>query len=33
MNPGSGDASVWSIDQQVGLFSLFGDVDALIGVA
>lgn len=32
MNPGSGDASVWSIDQQVGLFSLFGDVDALIGV-
>lgn len=32
MNPGSGDASVWSIDQQVGLFSLFGDVDALVGV-
>ena len=32
MNPGSGDASVWSIDQQVGLFSLFGDVEALVGV-
>ena len=32
MNPGSGDASVWPIDQQVGLFSLFGDVEELIGV-
>ncbi len=32
MNPGSGDASVWPIEQQAGLFSLFGDVDALIGV-
>ena len=32
MNPGSGDASVWSIDQQVGLFSLFGDVEQLVGV-
>ena len=32
MNPGSGDASVWPIEQQVGLFSLFGDVEALVGV-
>lgn len=32
MNPGSGDASVWSIDQQVGLFSLFGDVESIVGV-
>lgn len=32
MNPGSGDASVWPIEQQAGLFSLFGDVEALVGV-
>lgn len=32
MNPGSGDADVWPIEQQRQLFSLFGDVQALIGV-
>ncbi|NSW52734.1 MAG: vitamin B12 dependent methionine synthase [Anaerolineae bacterium] len=32
MNPGSGEASVWTINQQKGLFSLFGDVQALVGV-
>jgi len=32
MNPGSGDVSVWPIEQQSGLFSLFGDVESLIGV-
>ena len=32
MNPGSGEASVWPIEQQVELFSIFGDVEALIGV-
>ena len=32
MNPGSGDASVWPIEQQRELFSLFGDVEKLIGV-
>ena len=32
MNPGSGEASVWPIEQQVELFSLFGNVEALIGV-
>lgn len=32
MNPGSGDADVWTIDQQTGLFSLFGDVEAQVGV-
>jgi hypothetical protein len=32
MNPGSGDATVWPIEQQQELFSLFGDVEALIGV-
>jgi hypothetical protein len=32
MNPGSGDEDVWTIDQQVGLFSLFGDVEAQVGV-
>ncbi|MGA1794382.1 MAG: vitamin B12 dependent methionine synthase [bacterium] len=32
MNPGSGDASVWPIEQQGALFSLFGDVQRLIGV-
>jgi len=32
MNPGSGDANVWPIEQQRELFSLFGDVDNLIGV-
>jgi len=33
MNPGSGDANVWPIKQQRELFSLFGDVDNLIGVS
>lgn len=32
MNPGSGDASIWPIEQQAQLFSLFGDVESLIGV-
>jgi hypothetical protein len=32
MNPGSGDANVWPIEQQKELFSLFGDVENLIGV-
>jgi hypothetical protein len=32
MNPGSGDARIWPIEQQKGLFSLFGDVEKLIGV-
>jgi len=33
MNPGSGDANVWPIEQQGELFSLFGDVENLIGVS
>ena len=32
MNPGSGDVTVWPIEQQRELFSLFGDVENLIGV-
>lgn len=32
MRPGSGDANVWPIEQQVGLFSLLGDVEQAIGV-
>jgi hypothetical protein len=32
MRPGSGDANVWPISQQKELFSLFGDVEELIGV-
>ena len=32
MNPGSGDVTVWPIEQQLELFSIFGDVEALIGV-
>jgi hypothetical protein len=32
MSPGSGDATVWPIEQQRLLFSLFGDVEMLIGV-
>jgi len=32
MNPGSGDVTVWPIEQQRALFSLFGDVKKLIGV-
>lgn len=31
-NPGSGEASVWPIEQQAVLFSLLGDVQAQIGV-
>jgi hypothetical protein len=32
MSPGSGDVTVWPIEQQRLLFSLFGDVKKLIGV-
>ena len=32
MRPGSGDASVWPIEQQRGLFVLLGDVQKAIGV-
>ena len=32
MNPGSGDADVWPIDQQRELFSLLGDVYGILGV-
>ncbi len=32
MNPGSGEANVWPIEQQTELFGLFGDVNAMIGV-
>ena len=32
MNPGSGDATVWPIEQQGLLFSLFDDVENYIGV-
>jgi uncharacterized protein YfkK (UPF0435 family) len=32
MNPGSGDASVWPIEQLKDLFSIFTDVESLTGV-
>jgi hypothetical protein len=32
MHPGSGDATVWPIEQQQGLFALLGDVQGSIGV-
>ena len=32
MSPGSADEEVWPIQQQKELFSLFGDVESLIGV-
>lgn len=32
MRPGSGDATVWPIEQQQGLFALMGDVEKAIGV-
>lgn len=32
MSPGSADAAVWPIQQQRPLFSVFGDVESLIGV-
>ena len=32
MNPGSGDARLWSLGQQRPLFELLGDVEAAIGV-
>ena len=32
MSPGSGDVSIWPIEQQRELFALFGDVETLIGV-
>jgi hypothetical protein len=33
MNPGSGDADVWPIQQQRELFSLLGDVQGELGVS
>jgi hypothetical protein len=32
MSPGSGESSIWPIEQQTKLFSLLGDVEYLIGV-
>ena len=32
MSPGAGDVTIWPIEQQRELFSLFGDVKELIGV-
>jgi hypothetical protein len=32
INPGSGDVDVWPVDQQVPLFSLFGDTEGALGV-
>ncbi len=32
MNPGSGEAHIWRIEQQRALFSLLGDVQNMIGV-
>lgn len=32
MRPGSGDAIVWPMEQQKGLFALLGDVEGAIGV-
>ena len=32
MNPGSGERELWPIEEQQPLFSLFGDVETLIGV-
>ncbi len=32
MQPGSSDTTVWPIEQQKELFSIFGDVEGLIGV-
>ena len=32
MNPGSGEMSIWPIEQQQELFSVFGDVQGMIGV-
>lgn len=32
MQPGSGDADLWPLEQQKELFSLFGDVESMIGV-
>ncbi|MBN1685661.1 MAG: hypothetical protein JW852_03355 [Spirochaetales bacterium] len=32
MSPGSGDLEVWPIEQQREFFSLFGDVEGMIGV-
>ena len=32
MHPGSGDADLWPIEQQKELFSIFGDVEDMIGV-
>jgi len=32
MNPGSGDVDVWPIEQQKEMFSIFGNVEDLIGV-
>ncbi|MFW6338762.1 MAG: methionine synthase [Alkalispirochaetaceae bacterium] len=32
INPGSGNVDVWPVDQQIPLFSLFGDTEAALGV-
>ncbi len=32
MNPGSGEASHWPLSDQKNLFSIFGDVESMIGV-
>ncbi len=32
MSPGSGDADIWRIEQQIPLFALLGDVEGQIGV-
>lgn len=32
MNPGSGDADVWPISQQVELFKILGDTEQIVGV-
>ena len=32
INPGSGNVDVWPVDQQLPLFSLFGDTEEAIGV-
>ena len=32
INPGSGDVDVWPVDQQLPLFSLFGDTEEALGV-
>ena len=33
MSPGAGDVDIWPIEQQKPFFSIFGDVESLIGVS